>query len=403
MSKGCVYESLAVSTIINASGAVTRLGGAPMPAAVLDAFRAAAGESVPLEQLQAAASRKIAQTTGTESGLVTAGSAAGLTLGTAAILAGYDLGRMERLPHSDGFPNEMVVAREQRSGYDHAVRLAGAKLVEVGFNEIVANAGVRRTEAWEYEAAFGPQTAGVLYVFSPISQPPLEELVKLAHRHNLPVLVDAAGELPPKNNLRAIAAAGADLVAFSGGKAIRGPQSTGILCGRRDLIASAVLQLLDMDDHYDLWDPPADFIDKSKLAGIPRHGIGRAMKVSKEEIVALLTALDLFASGAYDKERAAARGFLESIAAELRGSPAICAIADDADGETLPILEIRLDERALHRSAFDVCRALRNGRPPVYVSHGRLAEGILVINPLHLNAARTAALAQRIREELQAQ
>lgn len=403
MSSGNVYESLAVSPIINASGAVTRLGGAPMPAPVLDAFRAAAAESVPLEQLQAAASRRIARVTGTEAGLVTAGSAAGLTLGTAAILAGYDLGRIERLPHCDGFPHEMIIAREQRSGYDHAVRLAGAKLVEVGFNEIVANAGVRRTEAWEYEAAIGPQTAGIVYVFSPTSQPPLDELVKVAHRHHLPVLVDAAGELPPKANLRAIAATGADLVAFSGGKAIRGPQSTGILCGRRDLIGSAALQLLDMDDHYDLWDPPADLIDKSKLAGIPRHGIGRALKVSKEEIVALLTALELFASGAYDNERAIFRGFLEQIAAGLHGAQATCDIVEEPDGETLPTLAIRLDERALRRTAFDVCRALRNGRPPVYVSHGRLAEGILVINPLHLNDARTAALVKRLREELPAQ
>src|SRR5439155_9501825 len=196
---------------------------APMPAAVLQAFAEAAAQCVPLDALQAAASRMIAEVTGAEAGLVTAGAAAALTLGTAAILTGYDPGRMERLPHADGFPHEFVIAREQRSGYDHAVRAAGAKLVEVGFNEIVANAGVRRTEAWEYEAAFGPNTAGVVYVYAPTSQPPLAEVVERAHRCGLPVLVDAAGELPPRKNLSAIAAMGADLVAFSGGKAIRGP------------------------------------------------------------------------------------------------------------------------------------------------------------------------------------
>ena len=113
----------------------------------------------------------------------------------------------------------------------------------------------------------------------------------------LPVLVDAAGELPPRRTCATIVATGADLVVFSGGKAIRGPQATGILCGRRDCIGAAALQMLDMDDHFELWEPPAELIDRSRLAGMPRHGIGRALKVSKEQIVALLTALKLFTSG----------------------------------------------------------------------------------------------------------
>src|SRR3954463_6617771 len=196
-----VFEQWGLQPIINASGAVTRLGGAPMPDAVLDAFRAAASESVPLDELQAAASRVIAQATGAEGGLVTSGAAAALTLGAAAILTGYDLGRMERLPHCDGFPHQLVMAREQRNGYDHAVRAAGARLVEVGFHEVVAGAGVRRAEAWEYEAAFGPQTAGVLYVHDPLGHPPLADLIACAHAQGLPVLVDAAGELPPRAHL----------------------------------------------------------------------------------------------------------------------------------------------------------------------------------------------------------
>jgi L-seryl-tRNA(Ser) seleniumtransferase len=395
-----IYTRLGVTPIINASGSVTRLGGAPMPAAVLEAFHEAAGEAVSLEQLQAAASRQIAQRTGAEAGLVTAGSAAALTLGAAAILARFDLAKMERLPHTDGFPSEFIVAREQRSGYDHAVRAAGARLVEVGFNEIVSNAGVRRTEAWEYEAAFGPQTAGVLYVFAPTSQPPLARVVQRAHRRGLPVLVDAAGELPPRRNLTSIVATGADLVAFSGGKAIRGPQSTGILCGRRELVASAALQMLDMDDHPALWDPPADFIDKSALDGIPRHGIGRTLKVSKEEIAALLTALDLFASGVYDADVPRFRGFLETIAARLENLPVCCTIFEKGGGQSPPFLEIDLDEQALGRTAFDICLKLRQGDPPVYVSHGRLPEGILVIHPLCLDAGRVEVLARRLHEEL---
>src|SRR5262249_1734359 len=199
-----------------------------------------------------------------------------------------------------------------------------------------------RAEAWEYEAAFGPRTAGVLYVYDAAAQPPLAELAKRAHARNLPVLVDAAGEVPPRSNLKDIIAAGADLVVFSGGKAIRGPQSTGILCGRRDLIGSAMLQMLDMDDHFDLWEPPAQLIDKSRLAGIPRHGIGRSLKVSKEQIAALLTALKLFTSGAYDRELPVQRRHLEQIAAALNGLPVQCRVRVPDDGEGLPLLEIAL-------------------------------------------------------------
>jgi L-seryl-tRNA(Ser) seleniumtransferase len=395
-----VYEDLGVQPILNASGSVTRLGGAPMPPAVLAAFAEAAAAAVPLDELQAAASRVIAEVTGTEAGLVTAGAAAALTLGTAAILTGYDPGRMERLPHCAGFPHEFVVSREQRNGYDHAVRAAGARLVEVGFHEIVANAGVRRTEAWEYEAAFDPDTAGVLYVFAPDSRPPLREVVERAHRRHLPVLVDAAGELPPRRNLRAIAATGADLVAFSGGKAIRGPQATGILCGRRDLIGAAAVQMLDMDDHPELWDPPAALIDKHKLAGLPRHGIGRGFKVAKEQIVALLTALRLYAAGRYDDLVAEYRPRLERIAAALQGVLASCALVSRGDEESFPLLEITVDEKALGRTAFEVCRRLRQGTPPIYVGHGRLHQGRLLVHPMHLDDQAAGTLARRLREEL---
>ena len=395
-----IFKHLGIEPIINASGAVTRLGGAPMPAAVLEAFCAAARESVPLEHLQGIASREIALATGAEAGLVTSGASASLTLGAAAIITGYDLGRMEQLPQCEGFPHEFVIAREQRNGYDHAVRAAGARLVEVGFHEPVAGSGVRRVEAWEFSSAFSPATAGVLYVFDSDARPPLAEVVAAAHARGLSVLVDAAGELPPRAHLRSILATGADLVAFSGGKGIRGPQATGILCGRRQLVGAAALQMLDMDDHFELWDPPPDLIDKTRFPGLPRHGIGRAMKVSKEQIVALLAALRLFTDGTYDHELAGMRTCLERLASALEGAHARCHLVIPSDPESVPLLEIALDQAALGRSAMDVCRALRHGSPPVYVSHGLLHEGKLLINPLHLNETRTTALARRLCEEL---
>ena len=395
-----IYREFGLEPIINASGSVTRLGGAPMPTAVLDAFRSAASETVSLEQLQDVASERIAAITLTESALVTAGSAAASTLGAAAILTGHDPGRMEQLPHCDGFPHEFLIAREQRNGYDHAIRAAGARLVEVGFNEIVSNAGVRRTEAWEYEAAINGNTAGIAFALAGDSRPPLEEVVEVAHRHQLPVLVDAAGELPPRSNLTAIARTGADLICFSGGKAIRGPQSTGILCGRRDLISAAALQMLDMDDHPELWDPPSSLIDRSKLQGMPRHGIGRALKVSKEEIAALLVALELFASGAYDAEHARFAANLETIVAALADSPVECSVSRPKPEGGWPVLEIAIDEEKLGRTAFEVCRRLRAGSPRVYAGHGKLREGRLVINPFCVVEPQVAILADRLRAEL---
>jgi D-glucosaminate-6-phosphate ammonia-lyase len=394
-----IYERYGVEPIINCSGTVTRLGGALMPQEVLDAFNAAASESVPIDHLQAAASRRIVEVTGAEAGLVTAGSAAALTLGAAAILAELNLGRMERLPHCDGFPHHFLIAREHRSGYDHAVRAAGVRFIEVGFQEIVSNAGVRRTEAWEYEAAIDDRVAGIVYVSGGDSQPPLADVVEIAKRHQLPILCDAAGELPPRENLQAILNAGVDLVAFSGGKAIRGPQSTGILCGRKDLVTSATLQMLDMDEHFDLWAPPEDWIDKNLLSGIPRHGIGRALKVSKEEIVALLTALDLFASGSYDAQVPRMQQRLERIAEGLSNKLVSCSIKPSPDGQRFPILTVALDE-SHPLTAFEACRQLRAGSPPVYPSHGRLHLGELLFNVLCVSDEQVDPLIGRLQKVL---
>jgi L-seryl-tRNA(Ser) seleniumtransferase len=269
----------------------------------------------------------------------------------------------------------------------------------VGFNEVAAGSGMRRCEAWEYEAAFGPRTAGVFYVRTADSRPCLAEIVERAHAHHLPVLVDAAAELPPRENLAAIPATGADLVVFSGGKAIRGPQATGILCGRRSLVGAAALQMLDIDEHLDLWQPPPELIDRDQLAGMPRQGIGRGFKVAKEQIVALLTALRLFADGRYDQLLEGYTRRLQMIADTLTGAAARCTL-HDGPPECLPMLEIVVDEARLGRTAVEVCRRLRAGSPPCYVGHWALDEGQLLLNPLHLDDARAETLARRLREEL---
>lgn len=289
-----LYEKRGVPTVINAAGTLTRLSGGVMRPEVVAAMAEASAHSVEMDALQAHASTIIAGITGAEAGYVASGAAACLLLGTAACIAGPEPAKMARLPDTAGMKAEVVVARSQRNGYDHAVRAAGARLVEVGLPDRVSGAGVRDAEASDYAAAIGENAAAVFWVADSHARPRLREVVAVAHDAGVPVIVDAAAQLPPQANLRRFIDEGADLVAFSGGKAIGGPQASGFLCGRRDLIMAAALQHLDMDYLPELWEPPASLIDKARLSGAPRQGIGRACKAGKEEIVGLLTALELF-------------------------------------------------------------------------------------------------------------
>ncbi len=395
---GSVYTQFGVRTIINVAGSSTRVGGAPMPPEVIQAMADAARDSVSMMELQAAASRYIARVTGAEAGYVTAGASAGLTLGTAAILAGLDPAKMERLPDTTGMKNEVIISREHRSGYDHAIRLAGATLVEVGMNEQLSGAGVRRTEAWEYEAAITERTAAIAYVATRTSTPPLAEVVEIARKHRVPVLVDAAAQLP--SGLRQLIQTGADLVSSSGGKGLRGPQPSGILCGRREYIASVALQHLDMDEHFEIWDPPEDLIPKSTLSGIPRHGIGRGFKVGKEEILGLLTALKLFEEGRHASAAEEGRKHLESVSEGLADLPVEPRLILPRTSTGSPSLHLVLNTQALGRSAFAISRELKQGNPGIFVNEGRLDQDTLVISPLHLDQARTAALTQRLQAVL---
>ncbi|MBA62496.1 MAG: selenocysteine synthase [Planctomycetaceae bacterium] len=381
------FNDLSVEPIINACGTVTRLGGSPLRPEALDAYQQASLLAVPLEELQTAVSKQLAHWTGAEAGIITSGAAAALTLGAAAILAGNDPARMECLPHTESMPNEFIISRDQRSGYDHAVRASGASLHEVGLNEVVSGAGVRRTETWEYESAISDKTAGILYVYTDDSAPNLDEVVALGKQHGIPILIDAAGELPPPSNLKKLIKSGANLVAFSGGKAIGGPQATGLLLGQKQLVGSALLQMLDMDDHPQLWNPILS--DKSELQGMPRHGIGRGFKVSKESIMALMAAINCFLNEDNSQRMAILAGILSDIQTTLEEA-GISSQLVWSDRETVPKLQIPT------RAAFEVCQNLRSHSPRVFVGHGLLDQGILTINAIALREHQVNSLSQAL-------
>ena len=392
-----VYDRFGVIQRINAAGTLTRLGGTLMEPAVLDAMREAAGSFVDMAELQAAASRVIAEATGAEAGIVTSGAAAALTLGTAACIAGLDAARMDRLPDTDGMADQVIMCRMHRTGYDHAIRAAGARIVEVGFNDRGTGAGVRGVEPWEIEAAITPETVAIAYAATPQGQPPLPEVAAVAEARGLPVIVDAAAQLPPRKNLRRYIAEGASLVAYSGGKAIRGPQSSGILAGRRDLIASAALQMLDMDVSPATWAPPADLIPRDALRGIPHHGLGRGFKVGKEEIAGLMVALERFGQRDLAAETTVHEARLQTIASALEAVPHCrCRIVPPGDAGRWPELAVSLDEAALGRDVAAVSRALMAGSPPIHAGEGRTTEGVLTIKPDGLRDGDEAIIAERL-------
>ncbi|HTG25709.1 MAG TPA: hypothetical protein VK681_37230, partial [Reyranella sp.] len=208
------YKSLGVRRRINAAGALTRLGGAVMAPEVVAAMAAASRASVDIGELQDAASGRIARATGAEAGLVTTGAAAALTLAAAAAIARWDVAKMAALPHAGPFPHDILIPRTHRTGYAHALAASGARLVDIGHNDRGTGAGVRGLEAWEIETALQPSVVAVAFSVNATSLVDLPTVAAVCRANGVPLIVDAAAQLPPKENLKRFIALGADLVAF---------------------------------------------------------------------------------------------------------------------------------------------------------------------------------------------
>ncbi|HUY25076.1 MAG TPA: aminotransferase class V-fold PLP-dependent enzyme [Candidatus Saccharimonadales bacterium] len=352
--------------VVNAAGFATTAGGAPLHEEVRHAMQAAAEISLDLRSLADWAGRRIAEATGAEAGWVTSGASAGLALASAACVAGADLAAMARLPAvSDPLCcPEIVVQHTLHNSYNHALRLSGARLIGVGYP---TRPGLGRTAAWDFEAAIGARTVAVAYTaLEDSGSLPLLEVVRIAHARKVPVIVDAADRLPPVCNLRAYVEAGADLVVYSGGKGLRGPQASGILTGRSDLIASARLQQLDMDMDPEIW-------RQEEQSELPYHGIGRSMKVGKEEIAGLVAALDRFCLVDHEMEAAEMHRWLEAVAAQLRGAA--------VEAPSLASFYPRLVVRTRAGEASLCYRELARADPPILASQSRLAREELVVCP----------------------
>jgi L-seryl-tRNA(Ser) seleniumtransferase len=385
--------------VINASGTLTRLGGSRMAPEVLAAMADAAVSFVRIDELQHAAGQVIADITGAEAGYVTAGAAAGLSLGMAAILTGMDVAKMDRLPNTSGMKSEVIVQRGHRNAYDHALRATGISFVEVGY---LGYPGAGGTMPWQIEEAINERTAAIACpILDTPGTIPLPQVAEIAHAHGLPVIVDAAASLPPRANLRRFIAEGADLVSFSGGKAIGGPQASGVLAGRRDLIASVALQHQDMDVRPETW-YERGMLQSGVLAGVPHQGFGRSMKVGREEIVGLVTALQRYAAGDDEQDLACWNRLLDIVEDCLGEVPDVQVRRDLVKNQCMPMLRLDLDESRLGFTAYDALNRLLSGDPPIAVAESRAEFGTLMVNPHGLTEREAATVGDRLREVLQA-
>ena len=263
--RGDVYRRIGVEPIINGATTMTYLGGSLMPPEVVDAMRQASECFVDLYELQAAVGRRIAELTRNEAAFVSGGAAAGLFLSAAVCMALDTEEGILRPADFDGLPRDFIIHRAHRFPYAPAIELAGGRLVEIGSETATAEADLAK--------AIDPATAAILYVAGAhraTGALPLEAVVRVARRRDIPVIVDAAAQLPPVENLWRFSEAGADLVLFSGGKGLCGPASTGLVLGSRR------------------------YIELFERNAAPRQRIGRPMKVGKEDLIGILAAVEWY-------------------------------------------------------------------------------------------------------------
>ena len=354
------YRTLGVRTFINCQGTYTVLGGSLPLNEVQRAMQAAGGHYVALEELHEAAGRWIAARTGAEWGLVTCGGAAALCQVTAACIAGDDPERIARLPDVSGLPHEVITQTGHRHGFEHAIRMTGARILEVASER-------------QLESLIGARTAMLTFLgeggaLGPI---PLRRLVEIGRPHGIPVVVDAAAERPDVPNR--YLADGADVVIYSGGKCLRGPQESGLALGRKDLLRAACLN------------------------GAPHMSLGRPMKVSKETLMGLLAAVDMWLLRDHEAEWKMWEEMLDRIARELSAIPSVRTRVEQPSrpSNVAPVLSIRWDRAQIPLVNDELKRLLAQGVPSIEMPlHG---DGLSVM-PYMMEPGEEEAVAHRLVE-----
>jgi L-seryl-tRNA(Ser) seleniumtransferase len=359
------FKELGIRTFINAAGTYTMLTASRMPAEVIEAINYAALQYVRLEELQEKAGERLAELLKCEAAMVTAGAASAITLGTAAVLTGGDSKKAASLPDLTGMKSEVIIQKSHRVGYDHAIRNCGVKMVEVETKKDLESAISERTAMmWFYNNQ------------NPIGKVRDEEFVAIGKKHGIPTFNDCAADVPPVENFWKYTKMGFDLVCFSGGKGIRGPQSAGLLLGRKDLIQAA-------------------------RKNAPPHGdtVGRGMKVNKEEILGMLVAVELFLARDHQAEWAAWENQIKMIHDAALSVPGVKGeIHVPEIANHVPALKISWDETKVKSKPADIRNALRDGHPSIETMGD---DKTVDITTWMMNPGEERIVAKRLKELLQ--
>jgi len=356
------FEDLGIRPLINCYGTYTIISGSRALRQVSEAMVEASNHYVHMDELMEKVGQRLAKLTGAEWGYISSGCAAALTELCAACIAGGDPEKMARLPDTRGMRNEVLIQKGHRTSYDRAFRLAGAEMIEV-----VTVADLR--------AAISERTAMVAFIgdLEDLGQIPAQEMIRIAHEHSLPCIVDAAAQRPDVPNRYLLM--GADAVAYSGGKHLRGPQASGLVLGRKDLLQAAFLN------------------------SAPHHGVARPMKAGKEEIMGLLAAVEAWVLGRdHQAEWRMWEGFLETIRRAVVALPSVrTEVRQPGVANVAPSLFISWDEGALRCTPAEIHHELYNGEPRIALHC--LSDGLLVM-PFMMEAGDDLVVAKRLRELL---
>lgn len=359
------FKELGVRTFINASGTYTALTASLMPPEVVKAINYASLQYVRLDELQEKAGARIAELLKCEAAMVTAGAASAITLGTAGVVTGGDPKKAAMIPNDmTGMKSEVIIQKSHRVGYDHAIRNCGVKLIEVETRK-------------ELESAINEKTAMMWFYNNqnPIGKVRDEEFVAIGKKHGIPTFNDCAADCPPVENLWKYTQMGFDLVCFSGGKGIRGPQSAGLLLGRKDLI-------------------------KAALRNAPPNGdaVGRGMKTNKEEILGMLVAVELFLQRDHQaqwKEWEKQIQLIHDAAVSVPGVKGEIHVPEIANH--VPALKISWSDK-VKAMPGDIRDALRNGHPSIETMGGK---DTIDITTWMMNPGEERIVAKRIKELLE--
>lgn len=357
------YKDLEVPPFINASGTITTLGGSLMDSEVVDAMKEASKSFIDLNLLNERAGEYLARRIGVPGAFVSCGAASGMQLSAAACLTGTDPERVKSLPHTEGWKNRFVISSVDPHIYVHqGIEVCGGELVRVGSDKGATDEDIL--------GAIDDRTAAVVHFLGKQSREQLERIAKGAADRGVPVMVDAAAQLPPRSNLVEIVGAGASLVTFSGGKGMGGPQNSGLVLGQ------------------------TEYVDAVRMNASPHSGVGRGMKVGKEEILGLLTAVERFLKGSDGNDRTTWEWRATTIVKAVDGVDGVRAFVQREGQSASPDFAPRAYIEIAEDRVNDVLRALRDGTPPIVM---RRVGSMLCVDPMTLQAGEEEIVGERLR------